>query len=63
MTYQASSRSVVPTFLLKSEKPMSYEEAQESEATPMIKKAKKKPVKQEVIVVPETSEEEKETLV
>ncbi len=42
---------------------MSYEEAQESEATPMIKKAKKKPVKQEVIVVPETSEEEKETLV
>ncbi len=63
MTYQKPSRSAVPAFLLKPEKPMSYEETQEIETKPMIKKAKKKPVKQEVIVVPETSEEEREDLV
>ncbi len=63
MAYQTTSRSTVEAFLLKPEKPMSYEEIQESEATPMVKKAKKKPVKQEVIIVSETSEEENEALV
>ena len=63
MTYQTTSRSDVEAFLLKPEKQMSYEETQEIEAKPIVKKTKKKPVKQEVVVVPETSEEEIETLV
>jgi type IV secretory pathway TraG/TraD family ATPase VirD4 len=63
MTYQTASNLAVPAFLLKPEKPMSYEEAQEIETKPTVKKAKKKPVKQEVIVVPEISEEENEALV
>ncbi|MDZ4323120.1 MAG: type IV secretion system DNA-binding domain-containing protein, partial [Alphaproteobacteria bacterium] len=63
MTYQTPSRSAVPAFLLKPEKPMSYVETQEIETKPMIKKTKKRLVKQEIIVVPETSEEEGEELV
>ncbi|MBY0272296.1 MAG: type IV conjugative transfer system coupling protein TraD [Alphaproteobacteria bacterium] len=63
MTYQTTSRSGVEAFLLKPEKQMSYEETQEIEAKPIVKKTKKKPVKQEVVVVPETSEEEIEALV
>lgn len=63
MTYQTPSRSAREAFLLKPEKQMRYEEAQEIETKAIVKKAKKKPVKQEVIVVPETSEEENEELV
>ncbi len=63
MTYQTASNSQKEAFLLKPEKPMSYEETQEIETKPTVKKPKKSPVKQEVIVVPETSEEEREDLV
>lgn len=63
MIYQTASRSIVEAFLLKPEKQMKYEEAQEIEVKPMIKEAKKKSVKQEVIFVPENSEEENGVLV
>ncbi len=63
MTYQKPLRSSVEAFLLKPEKQMNYTETQEIEAKPTIKKLKKKSVKQEIIVVPETSEEEIEALV
>jgi type IV conjugative transfer system coupling protein TraD len=63
MTYQTTSRSTVEAFLLKPEKKMSYPEIHVTEKKPTVKKTKKKPVKQEVIIVPEISEEENEALV
>jgi hypothetical protein len=63
MTYQTPSRSAVGAFLLKPEKQVSSTEAQAFETKSMAKKAEKKSVKQEVTVVPETSEEENEALV
>ena len=63
MTYKTPSGSGVEPFLLKPEKKMNYAETYEAEKIPMVKKSKKRAPKQEVIIVPEGSEEEKETLV
>lgn len=63
MTYQTPSGSGAPAFLLKPEKKRTYETVPVVQKKKVVKETKKKPLKQEVLVVPEgLTEEEKEAL-